>query len=150
MAWEKIDYENISVLSLDYQDLWHPNMVISNFAHEDSYMLHGNDRLLLDDSGRVHMTFQFFSRTNCNLDFTNYPFDKQECDLIVLPFLDECQFTMTTDNASNLTDPFQINGEWSIEARSADTEMYTWGQKSVPILRVKMLLRRSVLFYIIA
>ncbi|CAL1541529.1 unnamed protein product [Lymnaea stagnalis] len=149
LAWDKMDYENISVLSLDYQDLWHPNMVISNSAHDEDKLLQGNERLLLDDTGRVLMTLPLFSRTSCNLDFTNYPFDKQECDVIVFPLFDECQFTMTTDNVSKLTDPFKINGEWSIEARSADTEMYTWGQKSVPILRVKMLLRRSVLFYII-
>ncbi|KAH9500028.1 hypothetical protein Btru_076188, partial [Bulinus truncatus] len=70
----------------------------------------------------------------------------RECEIIFLPFLDDCLFNVTIEEDLNITSPFQLTGEWTILDQHIAPSIYSADLKSA---RVTLKLSRASLFYIV-
>ncbi|XP_070200560.1 neuronal acetylcholine receptor subunit alpha-10-like isoform X2 [Littorina saxatilis] len=96
MVWRPEDYANITTILLPQSRLWLPDLVFSNDVLSLNYF--GNDDTLLNirHDGTVTWQPDFVRETGCSVDIYKYPFDTQQCSLIVLPWMTTNQYMEVT------------------------------------------------------
>ncbi|KAH9500020.1 hypothetical protein Btru_076177 [Bulinus truncatus] len=151
ISWNPEDFEGIDLLNLDYNDLWHPIIMVTNSADPELTVVSPlNDQLQIKNNGEIEVLTPLFLTTTCSFDLSRYPFDVQECEVIFLPFIADCKFNVSSESYEGLNDPFQLKGEWDIVDQALSPSAYfTKYTYTLPTVRVTLKISRSSLFYII-
>ncbi|KAH9500021.1 hypothetical protein Btru_076178 [Bulinus truncatus] len=151
LAWNPEDYAGVNMSSLPYDEMWHPNVLVTNSANEELMLVRPmNDQLTVYSDGSVMLSTPAFLKTTCSLDLTRYPFDAQKCDIIFIPFFEDCEFEIVSAAIKPMPDPFHLRGEWEIQSRNISASYYGEGNLHLPLIKVSLRLSRSPLFYVVS
>jgi len=127
LVWDPSDYENLTEIVMPPTMIWLPELTIMNGADN---MVHDFTRMgvLLSYTGDIHWEPGGIFATSCDLDITYFPFDAQNCSVIVGAWAYYTQRMNITHTGNKMAlHEYSINGEWEI----TDTEV-TWGETSIP------------------
>ncbi|KAH9500026.1 hypothetical protein Btru_076186 [Bulinus truncatus] len=150
ISWDPLDYDGIESLYFLYDELWDPNILVTNSADYERVLVKPViDQLYLNHTGEIYMKTPLFIETTCSLDLTIYPFDQQNCEISFLPFFDDCPIAIQTVKFENSTNPFQLKGEWEIIDQTIASANFSADVHGLPSARVTLKIARASLFYII-
>ncbi|XP_055899108.1 neuronal acetylcholine receptor subunit beta-4-like [Biomphalaria glabrata] len=150
LTWNSEDYEGVSCMPLTLDEIWHPSLVVTNAADHEMVMIKPMDnQLTVCNNGHIFLKTPVFLKTTCYLDLTFYPFDTQECQILIMPFPENCHFEVRTKTIDYMQDPFQLTGEWEITHQNMSTFHYDVGDTYEPLAEVTFRISRSWLFYTI-
>ncbi|XP_070178584.1 neuronal acetylcholine receptor subunit alpha-7-like [Littorina saxatilis] len=153
LAWDSSPegpYAKLNVLELKTQELWIPKVHILNGASEDRTLDMGSTATVFSN-GSVLVSVSPLMKFTCKMDMRVYPFDTQECGLVV--FITSTygaqgrkkkDFIMSSES---LIGSFGSNSEWTLEnVESEEKEMLA----GVSFLVYTLKLRRKTTFYVIS
>uniref|UniRef100_A0A0K0CWC3 Neur_chan_LBD domain-containing protein n=1 Tax=Angiostrongylus cantonensis TaxID=6313 RepID=A0A0K0CWC3_ANGCA len=106
LVWEPNDYNGTSKINVDPWRIWQPALALYNSARGNSWHLymHGLPAIV-SNSGRVWATGSFSFHVTCRFDFSDWPYDEQECPIVVADWVYDL-------SRVNLSDP-QGNTQWN-------------------------------------
>ncbi|XP_067670851.1 neuronal acetylcholine receptor subunit alpha-7-like [Haliotis asinina] len=121
LTWNASEYGGISEIRPDYGKVWRPYITIRNQV--DSVEPLGLDFGIIKVAANGAVTWlpgDTF-KTFCQMDVTNYPFDKQECSYITLDWgYTENELDLKPINNSIGLNVFDSNSQWDIVNSSAE------------------------------
>ncbi|KAH9514892.1 hypothetical protein Btru_021278 [Bulinus truncatus] len=151
LRWDPEDYGGLRNASLPYDDMWHPEIILTNSADKDFAMLKPvHNHLLVNSDGLVALRTQAFLKSTCSLDLTFYPFDIQECEFRLTPFFEDCHLEIMEVYMKAISDPFLLQGEWTIVSREISKSVYVDDYFYLPGIKAKVRLRRNPVFYVMS
>ncbi|XP_055898927.1 5-hydroxytryptamine receptor 3A-like [Biomphalaria glabrata] len=131
--------------------MWHPHVIVTNSVDVDKLLVTPlNNRLLVRYDGDVLLHGPAFLKTTCSTNLTKYPFDHQDCEIIFIPFLDDCDIEVTRAGIMKMPDPFHLQGEWTIVYRNISLSSYEGTNFHLPLIKVQLTIARSPLFYVVS
>lgn len=117
LIWNPDDYDDVKRLTLAPWQIWHPDLGIDNSV--ENFFMDDLDRFYakLLNTGRVHWWTAGVTQTSCHVDGTHFPFDWQECDVVIKSWAFSRQF-VDLQNASNSVrlDGFRDDPIWRLLA----------------------------------
>ncbi|XP_067686949.1 neuronal acetylcholine receptor subunit alpha-6-like [Haliotis asinina] len=138
LKWDKKQYNNIAFFFSDETEIWRPSLVVRNAIDDLDVIANDNIPLRVNDVGEIYWNPPGIYKTHCDIDITYYPFDSQECSVVVqswgynLRELDLFKFGSGVD-----TTDFERNGEWDLigafserEERTHDVDSETYAAVS--------------------
>lgn len=150
LVWDPLKYDNLSSIVLPPTMIWLPELTLMNGAEN---MAHDFDRMgvVVSNDGHVHWEPGGIFMTTCDIDISYFPFDNQECSVIVGAWAYYTQMMNLTNSSSEtpLRD-YTVNGAWEITNTSVK-----WGETKLPCcpdtryayVESTIKLRRRVQFY---
>ncbi|VDN54757.1 unnamed protein product [Dracunculus medinensis] len=88
LQWDPSKYNNTKRIAIESWKIWQPALALYNSARGNSWYLHmeglpasvGND-------GKVWASGSFSFHVTCLFDFTDYPYDEQECPIVIADWI---------------------------------------------------------------
>ncbi|XP_046565217.1 neuronal acetylcholine receptor subunit alpha-7-like [Haliotis rubra] len=124
LKWNPSTYNGIGFFFADETEIWRPSLVVKNAVDNLDVIANDNIPMRIGQGGLVYWNPPGIYITHCNIDITYYPFDSQECSVVVqswgynLRELDLFKFGSGVETAE-----FERNGEWNLnQAYSQRTE----------------------------
>ncbi|XP_071100920.1 neuronal acetylcholine receptor subunit alpha-6-like isoform X2 [Haliotis cracherodii] len=124
--WNRKQYNGIMFFFSDETEIWRPSLVVTNAIDNLDVIANENIPLRVNSEGKIYWNPPGIYQTHCNIDITYYPFDSQECSVIVqswgynLRELDLFKFGSGVETAE-----FERNGEWNLIQAFAEREERT-------------------------
>ncbi len=84
MKWNASNYGNVNQLFVKSQNIWTPDIIIMDSAEENiprSYR--DNYLIIVNSNGRIRWHYQTLSKSFCEIDIMNFPFDEQTCSISI-------------------------------------------------------------------
>lgn len=102
LKWTPSAYSNIDVIMMQAKSIWIPDTTVLNSADTDSYFRLSDYSLAsVRNDGNVYLIIpMILMRTRCKLNMRAFPFDKQECNVILSPWsngIARISFAVTED-----------------------------------------------------
>ncbi|VDI05907.1 Hypothetical predicted protein [Mytilus galloprovincialis] len=115
MAWTPADHGNAEYIVLPENVIWKPPLINSNSAQEMA--MFGMDELSLyvRYNGQVTWLPGQNLKFTCSFDITYFPFDTQQCTLLIVTWGHAAQdITFDSLNSTIQTSLYSINSEWEL------------------------------------
>ncbi|CAG5132660.1 unnamed protein product, partial [Candidula unifasciata] len=148
LRWNKTEYGGVEMLSIPYNELWHPALTVSNGVHPEYLMIDNTQTMLLFSSGLLLYTSPVYLMTTCNMDLIYYPFDTQTCSIIFLTTFDDVKYNVSASQLGDMEDRYSVTGEWTIASKSMHSVSID-GQLGANIISFTMKIERRPLFYVL-
>ncbi|XP_067685822.1 acetylcholine receptor subunit beta-like [Haliotis asinina] len=126
LQWDTQAYDNITFLFTDETQIWRPPLVVINAVDDLDVIANDNIPLRIDNNGGIHWNPPGIYKTHCDIDITYYPFDSQECSIVVQSWgynIREMDLKKHDDGV--ITSQYERNGEWGL------IEAYSFRQEKV-------------------
>lgn len=131
-------------MNFEFYEIWSPD-IRSWTTFDGSQMSRsvGRDPLRVSSDGIVSWWTRAVLKSECDIDLTDFPFDRQPCSIILGSWtLDSTHLAITTNKKFNkqVYGPFSKNPEWSLikmDVYGADTnvtEIASWHTVSVDLV----------------
>ena len=146
-TWDLNDFGGITKIFVPQDDVWKPDIVLKNGFKRFREMGGSFYNVEIDATGFVYwLPFEVFE-TRCAIDTSNYPFDKQSCDIIFVVWSHQVQQVeiLRTAHGIVIDEEFQENSVWKIDSTSTTVRKET--RESTVVFTFKM--TRKPLYYII-
>ncbi|KAI8780858.1 5-hydroxytryptamine receptor 3A-like [Biomphalaria glabrata] len=149
LAWNMQDYDNISFITENINNIWSPRITIPNSADNANWVLPSViDFCYIWHNGTVTIFTTVFVDTYCDLDLTSYPFDQQKCDILIWPFLEDSQYQLHISDIE-IAPPMPTNGEWKIVSRHFQIIYYEdFSKNNLSMAKMTLTIQRSTTYYI--
>ncbi|XP_012941533.1 acetylcholine receptor subunit delta-like [Aplysia californica] len=148
-TWNPANYSNIYILRPNPLDMWRPRSLIGNSVakrdvFDDDYMpaFIRNDGLSNWSPGAI------FS-TSCRMDFTYFPFDKQECAIMFVSYNSQREVCVLADEDGGRNENYTTNGEWDVLHIKHRQAIRTLNPDLYSIFEVVINLERKPKFFVI-
>ncbi|PIO68357.1 Neurotransmitter-gated ion-channel ligand binding domain protein [Teladorsagia circumcincta] len=84
LVWTPKDYNDTTKINIDSWRIWQPALALYNSAKGNSWHLymHGLPAMI-SSNGRVWASGSFSFHVTCRFDFTAWPYDEQECPIVI-------------------------------------------------------------------
>ena len=144
LKWNEIkQYENISKLFFNQNDIWKPDLMLHNTIENFKSLGSDDLNIMVTSDGSVRWEPGHKFRTSCKVNISGYPFDSQKCSYKFAPWshVGNTLALSSSENTINL-DHYEENGEWVVTSTSTrlqtvqvlnKEENYTMPQFSVTI-----------------
>ncbi|KAI8478791.1 Neuronal acetylcholine receptor subunit beta-4 [Branchiostoma belcheri] len=145
LAWNKAEYENMTVIRVPAEAVWNPNIVLFN-NKDGQYEVALYTKVLVYEDGKVEWLPPAIFQSNCAIDVRQFPFDRQNCSMKFGSWTyspEELDIVLDYDTAT--TDDFKESGEWNI-LKSPCRKVAN--EKEVRVI-FDFIIQRKPLFYII-
>ncbi|XP_046583072.1 acetylcholine receptor subunit beta-like [Haliotis rubra] len=126
LQWNTQAYDNITFLFTDETEIWRPALVVKNAVDDLDVIASDNIPIRVNNGGNIYWNPPGIYKTHCDIDITYYPFDSQECSVIVQSWgynLRELDLKKHADGV--ITSEYERNGEWGL------TEAFSFRQENV-------------------
>ncbi|XP_050388714.2 neuronal acetylcholine receptor subunit alpha-3 [Patella vulgata] len=149
LSWMKPSNESVGFIFATEEKVWRPALIVSNSINHFEIIQDEYCPFRIDNTGRIIWDPPGIYEVNCKAEITYYPFDTQECSIILQSWgynLREVNITVL-DNAVN-TRLMKPNGEWDMErpyyeiVRNRDIKQDDYSQ-----IRFHFKLRRRSQYY---
>ncbi|CAF0731258.1 unnamed protein product [Adineta steineri] len=150
MTWN-VSHFNISELSVGSDQLWTPDVVVVNSADGKYSRNREHYALLLRHDGYVRFMFQDLWKTICKIRSTYFPFDLQQCTIIIRSGSHDSQ-TIKFIQRRPIEGHSFIRGEWELihsYTEITDERVSDFGQVDYSLVRFTLILKRNHLYYLI-
>ncbi|KAL8574580.1 hypothetical protein ACOMHN_061580 [Nucella lapillus] len=146
--------EGISSLHFRSEEIWTPRLVVVNMADGGNQVMTDYASVLVFPSGMciAHLPLQL--STTCKMDVTYYPFDTQNCSVILTPLFGDQLIligSVTDLDLSLYYDSIGNSGEWEVESITPVNTMITFPPSNINMdyVSFRLTLRRRSLFYVL-
>lgn len=85
LTWTTASYP-ITEMLIPQNNFWKPPLVIPNSVETLKEIGDSSYNIRMDNYGNMEWTIGLISKTACAVDVTFYPFDSQECEIIITPW----------------------------------------------------------------
>ncbi|XP_071100942.1 neuronal acetylcholine receptor subunit alpha-7-like [Haliotis cracherodii] len=115
LGWTPAAYSGIGFLFADETEIWRPSLVVKNAIDNLDVIANDNIPMRVTNEGKIFWNPPGIYTTHCDIDITYYPFDSQECSVVVqswgynLRELDLFKYGTGVETAE-----FERNGEWNL------------------------------------
>ncbi|XP_046576432.1 acetylcholine receptor subunit beta-type acr-2-like [Haliotis rubra] len=146
LIWNSSSHENPTYLKLESNEIWTPPFMFSNNA--GSPLDSSNALIYGFGDGYVSMTITDLFHTQCFVDVTRYPFDKQQCS-IFLNSLVGYTFNTTNVKSNPFTSILGKSVEWKVEDVSLRVEHLANVYGVEEVARIIFSLSREYTFHLL-
>ncbi|CAF2317363.1 unnamed protein product [Rotaria sp. Silwood2] len=150
MSWN-VSRFNITELSVGSGYLWTPDVVVVNSADGKYSRNRENYALILRHDGYVRFMFQDLWKTICKVRSTYFPFDQQNCTIIIRSGSHDSQSIKFIQRRPIQGRSF-IRGEWELihsYTEITDERVSDFGEVDYSLVRFTLILKRNYLYYLI-
>ncbi|XP_048242498.1 neuronal acetylcholine receptor subunit beta-3-like [Haliotis rufescens] len=131
LVWNRTEYHGIEELCIQQRKIWRPDIFLTNTL-----------------TTRQHLGTRDIFKLSCTTDVTLFPFDTQECEMIVSTWNSpstELLFTLYSDSVQLVS--FVPNGLWEISSVYALVE--NTAAHELPICRIVFKLKHRPTYYLV-
>ncbi|KAK3097591.1 hypothetical protein FSP39_011217 [Pinctada imbricata] len=116
VTWNKFQFGSVDSFLLPANEIWIPDMCITNELNDDKCMKIGeNDKVSVNSDGQIYLWKGLEIKTHCNLDITKYPFDKQKCPIrIRTHYSTDDKVRLKGKHRMILMQNYKENGAWEV------------------------------------
>ncbi|KAL4222471.1 hypothetical protein ACF0H5_018511 [Mactra antiquata] len=124
LAWDPVDFGNYSDTKIRLSLIWSPPLVIANSADDIAFMNDGDGLAsmyaYLTSTGHIAWMMPANVDSQCSMDITYYPFDHQQCSVIISSWMfTKNEINITADQTLGINMAvYDENGEWDIVSRT--------------------------------
>ncbi|CAF4557804.1 unnamed protein product [Rotaria sp. Silwood1] len=150
MSWN-VSHFNITELSVGSGYLWTPDVIVVNSADGKYSRNRENYALILRHDGYVRFMFQDLWKTICKVRSTYFPFDQQNCTIIIRSGSHDTQSIKFIQRRPIQARSF-IRGEWELihsYTEITDERVSDFGEVDYSLVRFTLILKRNHLYYLI-
>ncbi|KAL0274907.1 UNVERIFIED_CONTAM: hypothetical protein PYX00_002930 [Menopon gallinae] len=115
LKWDSADYGGLDKMHFADHELWQPDLYPFNGFLDYSSEHFGNTDALVYNNGTVLRVPPVIYKVYCGMDFTYWPFDVQNCQLVLGPWTydeDEVDLQIRHSKEMNLSRNLMPNSEW--------------------------------------
>lgn len=120
LSWSPDDYDNITLLRLDNNMIWLPDILVYNSANGGKTDYISKTPCLVRASGSVTWVPPTRLRSYCNLDLRLWPFDEQHCVITIGSWTYDANDLNITKYSADSTDLSFDNNEWILMESEVD------------------------------
>ncbi|CAL1535034.1 unnamed protein product, partial [Lymnaea stagnalis] len=151
VAWNPNDYGGQVVIYPIPEKIWRPRIILMNtLADRDLFDDDKAPTVMLSNGETGWVPGSLFP-TSCELNLTNYPFDRQTCiiELVAMRYITEhLQFVAAFPNIE--LNYFITNGEWELQSTELIIRNFSTGENSaLSCVQMKFFLKRRPAFLIL-
>ncbi|KAK0062252.1 neuropeptide FF receptor 2 [Biomphalaria pfeifferi] len=150
LAWDPSNYGGLNVIHPIPENIWRPRVVLINTLGDRDLFDDDKAPVFILNNGHTSWVPGSLFPTSCELDVTNYPFDKQTCYItIVAMTLDvtEMQFVAFTSEVQK--NFFIPNGEWNLLSSNINITQVTSSNISLSTIQLIFVMQRRPTFMIV-
>ncbi|XP_069131615.1 acetylcholine receptor subunit beta-type lev-1-like [Argopecten irradians] len=115
LSWDPTRYSNLIITHLKQKSIWTPPLLLSNGYDDIDLIGKGDMHIMITSSGMVSWLLPVKLTITCDADVRYYPFDKQSCLVILLPWGYNADLVQINAMASTLnTAQYEENPIWSL------------------------------------
>eukprot|EP00057_Strongylocentrotus_purpuratus_P031185 XP_783839.3 PREDICTED: neuronal acetylcholine receptor subunit beta-4-like isoform X2 [Strongylocentrotus purpuratus] len=145
LKWNPKEYYDVSHLRMSSDDVWLPDITLSNNAERTRLM--ESTVVRINNEGRVEWSGLIIAKTFCKIDFTFFPFDEQECLMTFRSWTHlHSHVRMDASKPERMAD--KDNGEWKVAKIVTNSTMEYLDHGNFSKIEVTIHLSRRPLFYI--
>ena len=87
LVWNTTNFMDISNISVPVTKIWTPSVIMRNSAKRVRTLGLENNMVTILSSGKVILNIGDFLETSCSFDVKHFPFDRQNCEILFVPWL---------------------------------------------------------------
>ncbi|XP_075134136.1 5-hydroxytryptamine receptor 3A-like [Leptodactylus fuscus] len=151
LTWDPKDFDNVTQISIPYQDIWTPDIIVLEFVEAtrspEAPYVH------LQYTGRVINTKPLIITTTCSLNIYYFPFDTQRCSISFSSWLhtaQEINITVMehTDRINDFHTSYMNDGEWDLINLISTFTIIQDRVKNLGEIEFTIVIQRKPLFYV--
>ncbi|XP_076105583.1 neuronal acetylcholine receptor subunit alpha-10-like isoform X1 [Mytilus galloprovincialis] len=149
LTWNPSDYDNITDLIVPFDKVWTPDITIYDSVSQEFYGLE-KFRANISYDGAINYNFPTVTEIQCQVDVTNFPFDRQMCPLQFGSWIYTGNLLdMNLENDHADLSALKENVEWEIPRVPAVKHIEQYSIHSDPFvdLTYNLFLKRKPRFY---
>uniref|UniRef100_A0A914PH33 Neurotransmitter-gated ion-channel ligand-binding domain-containing protein n=1 Tax=Panagrolaimus davidi TaxID=227884 RepID=A0A914PH33_9BILA len=107
LVWDPSKYNNTNMIAIDSWKIWQPSFALYNSARSNGWYLHmqGVPATVISN-GKVYSSGSFSFYVTCVFDFSDYPYDVQECPIVIADWVyDLSKVNLSDPVPTQLTKP---------------------------------------------
>lgn len=121
LMWNKTVYNNVDSIVAGASAFWLPDMAIINSGSASNLItLPSNQNIIITSEGFVYLTLSLpAQQTRCRLNVYNYPFDTQNCSIIIGSWMNnifEFNFEVETNLTYSNTNNYIRHPIWELKS----------------------------------
>lgn len=149
LTWNRSEYNSIQTIIVPADKVWIPDICVTNEVTNNKCLVRSDDeKVLLEHTGKVTIWWNKEVKTGCDVDISQYPFDRQNCSIQVGTWysVDEKIKLVKKFNELDL-DNYTPNEEWDI-IYSNVTEIPVVDELNYTDIQFSIVIDRKPLFYL--
>ncbi|KAI1724028.1 neurotransmitter-gated ion-channel ligand binding domain-containing protein [Ditylenchus destructor] len=106
LQWNPAQYNNTAVISIDAYKIWQPTFALYNSARSNGWFVYMSGvPATVSNNGRVFSAGTFSFYVTCEFDFSAYPYDEQECPIVLADWMYDLSKVNLSDPVSTSVKP---------------------------------------------
>ncbi|XP_077982448.1 neuronal acetylcholine receptor subunit beta-4-like [Glandiceps talaboti] len=150
LTWDPEEYDNVTKLWVNSDDVWLPDVVLWNNADSDSgsnFM--SQTTVILEPHGMVTYDAMVILKSFCAIEFFKFPMDEQYCDFQFGPWRTNNDYiNFIFHDQGEIADDIPQAGEWKVDNIKTSNVGKEHNQTMDKII-MTILLKRQPLFYVV-
>lgn len=149
LTWNRSEYNNIQSIIVPAEKIWNPDICVTNEVTNSKCLVRSDDgKALLEHTGKVTIWWNKEVKTGCDVDISQYPFDRQNCSIKIGTWYSVNEKIKLVQKSDKLDlDNFSSNEEWDIVFSNV-TEIPVEDELNYTDLQFSMIIDRRPLFYL--
>ena len=151
LTWNRTDSEKGSIISVDSKTIWIPDFALGNFLRPVDFLKPEHvGRAAIRSDGHVTIWPTLEVEFGIEAAITSYPFDTQECLIVVFSWSHPIELVRLHLLTNNITsDSFGFNGEWSVQNVNAGNHTDAFENELYDYVTFSFKLKRKWLYFLI-